>query len=199
MKKLIATISIMTALGAGAFALNAVLPAGATEGVATQAGAPDPSAPDASSDCASRGDRFQGVLDKLVADGTISQPQEDAIIQAFKDELADHAGGPGGPRGHSGIRHRVIDGMAQVSADTIGVSIDDLKAALQSGQSVADVANAHGVNPADVVTAIVDAGTAKLDQAATEGKLTQEQVDKLKSHLPEAADRFVNHTKPAGC
>jgi hypothetical protein len=200
MKKLIATISIITALGAGAFALNAVLPAGATGSLATQTDSQsDSSGADASSDCAPRGARFKGVLDDLVTAGTITQEQEDAIIQAFKDEVAKHGGDGDGPRGHGGIRHRVIDGMLQVSADTIGVSVDDLKAALQSGQSVADMANAHTVNPSDVVTAIVDAGTTKLDQAATDGKLTQDQADKLKSHLPEAADRFVNHTKQHDC
>jgi DNA phosphorothioation-dependent restriction protein DptG len=90
---------------------------------------------------------------------------------------------------------RVIEGMLQVSADKIGVSVDDLKAALQSGQSVADVANAHSVNPSDVVTAIVDAGTTKIDEAVASGTLTQTQADLVKSHLPDAADRFVNHTK----
>ena len=30
----------------------------------------------------------------------------------------------------------------------------------------------------------------------TDGKLTQAQADKLKSHLPDLADKFVNHTKP---
>ena len=199
MKKLIATISIITALGAGAFALNSVLPAGASGSLANQTDSPSAdSSSNPSPDCSThggRGERFKGVLDKLVTDGTITQDQEDAIIQAFKDELADHAGDQSGPRGRGGLRLRVVQGMVKVSADTIGVSVDDLKTAVQSGQSVADVANAHGVNPSDVVTAIVNAGNAKLDQAVTDGKLTQDQADKLKSHLPEAADRFVNHTK----
>ena len=45
MKKLIATVGIITALGAGAFALNSVLPAGAVGGLTTQAEDPpaDPS------------------------------------------------------------------------------------------------------------------------------------------------------------
>jgi hypothetical protein len=53
------------------------------------------------------------------------------------------------------------------------------------------------VSPSDVVTAIVTAGNTKIDQAVTDGKLTQAQADKLKGHLPKAADKFVNHTKPA--
>jgi hypothetical protein len=188
MKKLIATISIISALGIGAFALNSVLPAGAI-GVTT---AP---ASDASSQCSGPRAKGKEVLDKLVADGTITQAQEDAIVKAMVDAFAgDHSGGPA-----SGLRLRVLEGMLQVSADKIGVSVDDLKTALQSGQSVADVANAHSVNPSDVVTAIVDAGTTKLAQAVTDGNLTQGQADMLKGRLPVAADRFVNHTKPEGC
>ncbi|MEY2422710.1 MAG: hypothetical protein QOI95_2777 [Acidimicrobiaceae bacterium] len=183
MKKLIATISIITALGVGGFALNSVLPAGAVGNATTQA--TDPSAA-----CGPRA-TFKGVLDKLVADGTITQAQADTIIQSMRDAVAENRSGPGG---RGGPRLRVFEGMLQVSADTIGVSADDLKAALQSGQSVADVANAHSVKPTDVVTAIVAAGTAKLDQGSG-GMLTQEQRDALKRRLPDIADRFVNHTK----
>jgi hypothetical protein len=189
MKKLIATISIITALGVGAFALNSVLPAGAVGSATTQA--TDPSA-----DCGGPRAKFKAVLDKLVADGTITQAQEDAIIQAMKDEFAGSRPGPGGRRAGD-LRLRVLEGMLQVSADTIGLSVDNLKTALQSGQSVADVANAHNMKPSDVITAIVSAGTTKIDQAGTDGTLTQEQVGKLKSHLPKLADKFVNHTKPA--
>jgi hypothetical protein len=193
MKKLIATISIISALGIGAFALNTVMPAGALGIASNQAAG---TAADPSASCGPRA-TFKGVLDKLVADGTITQAQADAITKAMQEAAAaNHPGGPGGPGGRRGpMAGRVIDGMFQVSADTIGVSVDDLKAALQSGQSVADVANAHSVNPSDVVTAIVDAGTTKFDAAVASGKVTQQQADLLKSHLPQAADRFVNHTK----
>ena len=186
MKKLIASISIITALGVGAFALNSVLPAGAVGSVTSPT-------TDPSSDCGGRGAKFKGVLDKLVGDTTITQAQEDAIIQAMKDELAGSQSGPGGRGG--GLRVKVLEGMAQVAADTIGVSVDDLKAAYAAGQSVADVANAHSVNPSDVVTAIVNAGTTKLAQAVTSGMLTQAQADKLTARLPDAADKFVNNTK----
>ena len=193
MKKLIATISIISALGIGAFALNTVLPAGAL-GIAPNQGSG--TAADGAAACGPRA-TFKGVLDKLVADGTITQAQADAVAQGMKDAVAaNHPGGPGGRGGRRGpMAGRVIEGMFQVSADTIGVSVDDLRAALQSGQSVADVANAHTVNPSDVVTAIVDAGTTKIGQAVASGTITQEQADLFTSHLPQAADRFVNHTK----
>jgi hypothetical protein len=191
MKKLIATISIISALGIGAVALNTVMPAGAL-GIASNSAA-DPAADPSA--CGPRA-TFKGVLDKLVTDGTITQTQADAVAQAMQDAVAaKHPGGSGGPGARRPMAARVIEGMIQVSADKIGVSVDDVKAALQGGQSVADLANAHSVNPADVATAIVDAGTAKIDQAVAGGMLTQQQADLFTSRLPDAADRFVNHTK----
>ena len=187
MKKLIATISIITALGVGAFALNSVLPVGAVGIATTQAADPSPR-------CDGRGAKFKAVLDKLVADGTITLAQEDAIIQAMKDALPDDKPGRGGR--HGGLRLRVLEGALQVSADALGVTVDELMAALRDGKSVADVANERDIAPADVVQAIVDAGNAKIDPAVTDGKLTQEQADRLKSHLPKLADKFVNRTKP---
>jgi hypothetical protein len=139
------------------------------------------------------------VLDKLVANSTITQAQEDAIIQAFKDAAKGSTPGPG--KGRGGPRMKVLEGFAEPAAAKIGggVTVDDLKAAVQNGQSVADVATAHGVAPADVEKAIVDAATAKIDQAVTDGKLKQAMADKLKARLPDAASKFVNHTKPEGC
>jgi polyhydroxyalkanoate synthesis regulator phasin len=187
MKKLIASISIITALGVGAFALNSVLPAGAASNSATQAADPGPNCgggPRA---------KFKGVLDGLVQKGTITQAQEDAIVQAFKDAAPADKPGRGG---RGGPRMKILQDALTVVADKIGVSVDDLKSALKSGKSIADVANEHNVAPADVVKAIVDAGTGKIDQAVTDGKLTQAQADKLKAHLPEMADKLVNHTRP---
>jgi tape measure domain-containing protein len=190
MKKLIATISIIAALGAGAIALNSVLPAGAL-GISSS---PSSSSSSDAAACSGRKAKGKDVLDNLVSNGTITQAQEDAIIKAMADAFA--SGGSHGGRA-DGLRVRVLEGMLQVSADKIGVSVDDLKSALKSGQSVADVAKAHSVNPSDVVTAIVDAGNTKLAQAVTDGKLTQAQADQLKGRLPQAADRFVNHTRGA--
>lgn len=198
MKKLIATIGAVTALGIGAFALNSVMPAGALGTAVTQTGtaSSDPSASSAGSTCDGGRARFKGVLDGLVQNNTINQSQEDAIVQAFRDAAKDH---PRLKARLGGLRVRVATGMVQVAADKIGVSVDDLKAALKDGKSIADVANDHSVAPSDVVSAIVDAGNAKIDAAVTAGKLTNEQGAKVKARLPQLADKFVNRTKPEGC
>jgi len=204
MKKVIATVSIITALGAGAFALNAVLPAGAssssvfqtassTDSTSSSAPSNDPGAPK----CKEPRAKFKDVLDGLVQNGTISQDQEDKIIQAFKDAKPEKQPGTG-PLGRHGRLGpgEIVKGMIDVAANTIGVQPSDLANELKSGKSVADVATAHNVDPQTVVQAIVDAGNKKVDEAVTNGKLTSAQGDKIKSHLSDAATKFVNHTRP---
>src|SRR4051812_34423677 len=108
MKKVIATVSIITALGAGAFLLNAVLPAGASSGSVFQTSSTDStsstaSSADPSGPCMGPRAKFKDVLDGLVNDGTISPDQEDKIIQAFKDAKPEKAPGQGhGPLGRRG-------------------------------------------------------------------------------------------------
>src|SRR3954469_18394352 len=131
MKKLIAFTAIITTLGVGAFLLNSVMPASA--GSLSVSGA-DQSSPD--SGCHTR-TTIKDVLDKLVTDGTINADQESAIIQGLKD--AHQANAANRPAGANPRRAQALQGVLTVSADKIGVSVDDLKTALKSGQSVADV------------------------------------------------------------
>jgi hypothetical protein len=92
-------------------------------------------------------------------------------------------------------RARIARGAVKVSADTIGIPPADLVQALRDGQSIAQVAEAHGVPAQTVIDAIVDAGSKKVDAAVAAGKLTQERGDKVKAHLPQVAERIVNHVK----
>jgi uncharacterized protein (DUF433 family) len=54
----------------------------------------------------------------------------------------------------------------RVAATTIGVDVKDLVAQLRDGKTVAQVAQAHDVDPQKVVDAIVAAGTERLQQRA---------------------------------
>src|SRR5581483_2703745 len=123
MKKLIATIGVISALGIGAFALNTVMPASAVTGSATQTSpSSDPAGGPAA--CPAPGVRFKNVLDKLVANGTINQSQEDAIIQAFKDE-AQNGDHPRRPvrlgRKFPGAPGRILQGAIDTAANAMNL------------------------------------------------------------------------------
>jgi hypothetical protein len=130
------------------------------------------------------------ALKKLVDDGTINQAQADAVAAAL--EAAKPARGPGGP-GRPGPGRDMSDEMAAV-AKAIGISDADLKAALDSGRTIADVAKAHNVDVQKVIDALVAHEQAELATAVADGKLTQAQADERKTHITERVTDMVNGT-----
>lgn len=94
-------------------------------------------------------------------------------------------------------RHRIVAGAIDLSAKTIGVTPEVLRQAIASGQSVSDVATAHGVDPKTVVIALVTAGEARIDQAVANHHLDAARAAKLKARLPQMAQRFVDFTRGA--
>jgi polyhydroxyalkanoate synthesis regulator phasin len=178
MKKLLASVAIVAALGAGAFAISTVLPAGAQSTAPSTSSAPPATG--------SRAEAVKSALDGLVQNGTINQEQENAVIGALKGALSGD--------GHGRLHARIVRGMVKVAADKIGVQPKDLIEARRNGQSIADVANAHQVNPSDVVSAIVNAVNQRIDQAVASGRLPQDKANELKTKVPQLADRFVNAT-----
>jgi hypothetical protein len=131
------------------------------------------------------------ALAKLVADGTLTQAQADAVAAAL--EAAKPARGPGGPGGPGG---RGGPGLS-AAASAIGVSADDLRTALQSGQTIAEVAAAHGVDAQVVIDAIVADMQSHLADAVANGRLTQAQADEREAHAVERATDLVNGELPA--
>ena len=97
-----------------------------------------------------------------------------------------------GPRG--GPHHLNLS----VAASTIGVTDDALRSALQSGQSIADVANANGVDPQTVIDALVADAKSHLADALASGKLTQAQADQISADLETRVTDQVNHSGLGG-
>jgi hypothetical protein len=92
-------------------------------------------------------------------------------------------------------RARIVRRAVTLSAETIGIPRADLVHALRDGQSIAQVAEAHGVAPQTVIDALVDAGAKRVDEAVAAGTITPEQGERIKARFPEVAERIVNHVK----
>ena len=87
-------------------------------------------------------------------------------------------------KGHPGLRKAIRRGGAKVVADTLGVSRDDLRAALKGGQSISEYATSLGKDPQTVVDALVNAANTKIDQLVADGKLPQDRADTIKGKVP---------------
>jgi polyhydroxyalkanoate synthesis regulator phasin len=151
----------------------------------------DPVRPDSST-------RLEEVLKPLVDDGTITQDQADKVIAALVEARPD--GGPIG--GHRGFGGRgglggpggIIGAGLDVVATTLGITNDEVRTALESGQSIADLAVSKGKTAQDVVDAIVAEVTTRINTAVTDGKLTQAQADTRLADLTTRITELVNST-----
>jgi uncharacterized protein (DUF433 family) len=86
---------------------------------------------------------------------------------------------------------RCGEGFAEI-ANAIGISADDLRAALRDGQTLAGTAEANGVDPQEVVDVIVANGTERLEAAVAAGRIDQPTADERAANLPERAADLVN-------
>ena len=114
-------------------------------------------------------------------------------IQDTEQTPAEGADGPEGPERAEGPdrdrgrHHRGGCGDLDAAAEAIGIDVDELRAALESGQSVADVATANDVDPDVVVDALVEAAEDHLDDKVEAGRLTEAEAGE---RLAEKADRI---------
>jgi hypothetical protein len=95
-------------------------------------------------------------------------------------------------KGHQAIRRRVRRGIVVVSAKAIGITPQALVAQLKTGTPIGQVATSHHIAANAVVTALVNAGTQRIDRAASNGKLTAARASALKARLPALAQRAVS-------
>ncbi len=146
--------------------------------------------------------RLQEVLQPLIDDGTITQAQADKVIAALvaARPMGGHEGGPmGGPMGgHRGGPRGLIGEGLDVVATTLGITTDEVRTALQSGQSLADLAVSKDKTAQDVIDALVAEATTKINDKVTAGDVTQAQADQMIAGLSTGITALVNSTPPAG-
>ncbi len=86
----------------------------------------------------------------------------------------------------------LLRAAVKTAAQVIGIAPEALAAELKAGRSIAEVAEAEGVEVTKVTDALVAKGTARIDRAVADGKITAARAAKLEARLPKLAERIVN-------
>ena len=154
----------------------------AGDATTSDAGRPDPS------------EHFAEALAPLVEAGTITQAQADAVIAALA-EAGPPAGGHGGHGGRGEMGGRGGRGLDS-AAEALGVSADELRTALQGGQTIAQVAESKGVDVQTVIDAMLADLKAHLDEEVAAGEHTQEEADQKLADATERITDSVNNGFP---
>ncbi len=147
----------------------------------------------------------QETVDKAVQDGKLPADKADRLRERIEqgDFFAPGFLGRYDGRGKLpakglwlGQKDVVIDAIAQA----LGMSHDELLAAVKAGKSVSDLAKEKGVSADAIKKAVVDAVGRQLDEAVTAGKLTAEQAAKIRQRLESMpAESFLQMGPQAPC
>ena len=167
--------------GAAGFAIGVTGTAGA------QSGSPTTTAP---SSAKPKSDAWiQDALKPLLDNGTLTQPQIDAVTKALQDARPAgkgpidgglHKRGPGGPGGD-------LSG----AATALGVTPEEVRTALRSGQSLADLARSKNVDPQKVIDALL--------APILEHEKAENSVDNIKEANEIFGRRQINPRCPEEC
>ena len=137
-----------------------------------------------------RGIDLAATLAALVAKGTITQSQSDAILAAANAaKVAADALKPLKP-----VKADHAARLALIST-TIGIDSATIQNRLAAGETLAAIA---GEKKDALIAALVADETKRIDAAVTAGKLTAAQATTLKSTLTAHVTAEVNSTRPMG-
>jgi len=93
-----------------------------------------------------------------------------------------------GMRGCGGGKHLVKEAAAEV----LGLSEDEVRQALQDGQTLAEIAVAQGMSAEEFKAALVANVTADLQARLDAGEITQDEFDNITTDLNEKVDDIIN-------
>ncbi len=152
-------------------------------------------------------------INQAVTDGWITQEQADRMLANVETHVTDAINGEGfmgrGGRDGGGGRGEGRGGMfgrgergfglqmelLQLAAEQTGLTLDQVWAELQDGSSLADVLAANNVEVGAFVDAAVVVATERADAAVTDGRITQEQADRMlerfRERLTERLDNAI--------
>ena len=137
-----------------------------------------------------------------VASGELTQAQADAKLAEVTVRATDMVNGvrPAGmgEGKHGGMGHGGHAKSLANVATVLKLTEAELKAQLDSGKSLADVAKAQNVNVTAVIEVIVADVKAHIAEEVASGELTQAQADAKLAEVTTKVTEMVNSVRPAG-
>ena len=125
------------------------------------------------------------VLAQLVKDGRLTQNQANQIKQRLESHTACSGNGRGlwGRGVEMQALKQYLPSVATQVAQGLHMTVDQLKAQLQSGKSLSDIATAQGVSSSQLQTLVTKTIQSTVTKAVSDGNLTQQQATNIMQML----------------
>jgi len=89
--------------------------------------------------------------------------------------------------------------MLDIVAELTGLAVEDVQDRREAGESIADIAESEGVDPATVTDEALAARTAILDQKVADGTIDQETADAMLERMTDRIAERIDSTELGGC
>jgi polyhydroxyalkanoate synthesis regulator phasin len=126
--------------------------------------------------------RVAEALAGLVARGTITEAQADAVSEALTDSWEQERAEREADRA---ARRAEVDALLQ---KTLGMDSEEVRAQIQGGKTLREVA---GDSADELAAGMVDLLGKRLDTAVKDGRITQDQAEETLSRAKARADSWV--------
>jgi polyhydroxyalkanoate synthesis regulator phasin len=134
---------------------------------------------------------FANRIDAAVEAGRLTKEQGNELKQRIQADDFPLFGPVFGF--HKGIGvHFTLD----TAAKYLGMTDEELHTSLESGKTLAEVAQEKGKSVDGLIDAMVTAATKELDEAVAAGRLTKERRDAMVADLKERITELVNNGRP---
>ena len=137
-------------------------------------------------------------VDAALKEGRLTQEEADSLKQRIESGDFPPFFGPFGPRfgpdlDHHGPPPFFFGEKLSSAAEYLGLTEAELRAKLNEGQTLAQVANAQGKSVTGLKDAMLKATKAKLDQLVEDDSLTQAEADEMYDRLQSHLDDLIQH------
>lgn len=135
---------------------------------------------------------------KTVNTATEQTPNEDSA--GYTCPMTGEEMGRGGAGMGMGMGRgmQFSDSTHSTIADALGMTTEELQTARSEGKTVAELANEKGVSVDELVTKLIEARKANLEQLKEEGKITQEQMDQMLTNMEDRMKAMIENGGGAG-
>ena len=145
----------------------------------------------------------QQVLDEALGEGWLTQEQadrmQDRFDQGFAPGIAPRSGKlgmPGGSPRRGGFMSRAEGDPLSAATEALDMTVEDLRTQLQDGKTIAELAEAKGVDTQPIVDACVATISERLDRAVENGRLTEKQAEWMLEQTRTRIGQFIEKGMP---
>jgi urease gamma subunit len=142
-------------------------------------------------------------VNTAVAEGRITQERADEILLDLEARVTlllngeyELAGAGLGRGDRGGIRGEAGFGVLQRAAEATGLTVQEIVTQMRDGQPLAAVLSANGVDVQTFIDETVAEFDARMAEAVTAGRITQEEADQRSVQFREELTERINSTDP---